>query len=118
MGQTLQKAKRRVEDRFNKFVLKKGKKKDGSTEECSGGCKFLHFLISLLPFYIDFSRRNSMELGESSRESEFVVLKERRLVSTAPVYSGALRLSFLLETCPPGSVPDAHLLASLLDLVR
>ncbi|RZC42316.1 unc-80 -like protein, partial [Asbolus verrucosus] len=73
VGQTLQKAKRRVEDRFNKFVLKKGKKKDGSTEESSGG-------------------------------------------STAPVYSGALRLSFLLETCPPGSVPDAHLLASILDL--
>lgn len=39
VGQTLQKAKRRVEDRFNKFVLKKGKKKDGSLEESSGGCK-------------------------------------------------------------------------------
>ncbi|VEN57169.1 unnamed protein product, partial [Callosobruchus maculatus] len=29
---------------------------------------------------------------------------------------GVSRLSFLLETCPPGSVPDAHLLASTLDL--
>lgn len=63
------------------------------------------------------SRRNSFEMGESSRESEFVVFKERKLVSTGPVYSGMLRLSFLLETCPPGSVPDAHLLASALDLV-
>lgn len=35
---TLQKAKRRVEDRFSKFVLKRGKKKDGSTEESSGAC--------------------------------------------------------------------------------
>ncbi|XP_015837453.1 protein unc-80 homolog isoform X13 [Tribolium castaneum] len=101
VGQTLQKAKRRVEDRFNKYVLKKGKKKDGSTEESSGGYH---------------SRRNSIEMGESSRESEFVVFKERKLVATAPVYQGALRLSFLLETCPPGSVPDAYLLASMLDL--
>lgn len=71
-----------------------------------------------MPTYLtDLSRRNSMEMGESSRESEFVVLKERKLVSTAPLYTGMLRLSFLLETCPPGSVPDAHLLASVLDLV-
>lgn len=52
-----------------------------------------------------------------SRESEFVVLKERRLVTISPVYNGLLRFSFLLETCPPGTVPDAHLLASILDLV-
>lgn len=58
-----------------------------------------------------------MDFGESSRESEFVVLKERKLVSTMPVFKGMLRFSFLLETCPPGSVPDAHLLASVLDLV-
>lgn len=67
--------------------------------------------------FSDLSRRNSVELGESSRESEFVVFKERKLVSTTTVYQGTLRLSFLLETCPPGSVPDAHLLASVLDLV-
>lgn len=53
-----------------------------------------------------------------SRESEFVVLKERKLVAVEPVYKGMLRFSFLLETCQPGSVPDAHLLASVLDLVR
>ncbi|XP_071051603.1 protein unc-80 homolog isoform X3 [Onthophagus taurus] len=101
VGHTLQKAKKRVEDRFNKFVLKKGKKKDGSTDESPGG-------------YL--SRKNSMDMGESSRESEFVILKERKLVSIPPVYNGMQRLSFLLETCSPGSVPDAHLLASVLDL--
>lgn len=68
-------------------------------------------------FFLDLSRKNSVEFGESSRESEFVVFKERKLVSTIPVFKGMLRLSFLLETCPPGSVPDAHLLASILDLV-
>lgn len=37
VGQTIQKAKRRMEDKF-KFVLKKGKKKDGSMEDTGGGC--------------------------------------------------------------------------------
>ncbi|VEN63619.1 unnamed protein product, partial [Callosobruchus maculatus] len=96
----IKKAKRRMEGKF-KFVLKKGKKKDGGTEDSSSA---------------HFSRKNSLDQGETSRESEFVVLKERKLVSTTLVYEGVSRLSFLLETCPPGSVPDAHLLASTLDL--
>lgn len=58
-----------------------------------------------------------MELGEVCRESEFVVLKERRLVPCSAVFNGMLRFSFLLETCQPGAVPDPHLMASLLDLV-
>lgn len=66
---------------------------------------------------LDFSRRNSVELGETCRESEFVVLKERRLVPRTAVLDGMLRFSFLLETCQPGSIPDSHLMASLLDLV-
>ncbi|XP_031332358.1 protein unc-80 homolog isoform X3 [Photinus pyralis] len=101
VSQTFQRAKRRMEDRFSKYVFKKGKKKDGGAEEPAGS-------------YL--SRRNSLELGETSRESEFVVLKERKLVSTLPVLNGILRFSFLLETCPPGSVPDPHLLAAILDL--
>ena len=68
-------------------------------------------------FFVDLSRRNSFELGDHSRESEFVVLKERKLVPIMPVYNGMLRFSFLLETCQPGSVPDPHLLAAVLDLV-
>ncbi|XP_050309913.1 protein unc-80 homolog isoform X2 [Anthonomus grandis grandis] len=101
VGHTLQKAKRRIDDKL-KF-LKKGKKKDGSSEESGGGSKY-------------YSRKNSFELGDNSRESEVVFLKERRLVPTGLVYWGTQRLSFLLETCPPGSVPDAFLLASALDL--
>lgn len=68
-------------------------------------------------FQIDFSRKNSFDFGETSRESDFVVLKERKLVSTTLVHQGLTRFSFLLETCPPGTVPDAHLLAAVLDLV-
>ncbi|KAL1497693.1 hypothetical protein ABEB36_008611 [Hypothenemus hampei] len=101
VSHTLQKAKRRLDDKL-KF-LKKGKKKDGSLEESGGSSKY-------------FSRKNSFDLGENSRECEVVILKERKLISTNLVYSGMQRLSFLLETCPPGSVPDAFLLASALDL--
>ncbi|XP_066154738.1 protein unc-80 homolog isoform X3 [Euwallacea fornicatus] len=103
VGHTLQKAKRRIDDKL-KF-LKKGKKKDGSCEDAGGGSKY-------------FSRKNSFELGENSRESEVVFLKERKLIETGLVYSGMQRFSFLLETCPPGTVPDAFLLASALDLAH
>ncbi|EFN65650.1 Uncharacterized protein KIAA1843 [Camponotus floridanus] len=100
VGLTFLKAKRRMEDQLNKIGFGKSKKKE-SMEETPGSY---------------FSRRNSMELGEACRESEFVVLKERRLVPCSAVFNGMLRFSFLLETCQPGSVPDPHLMASLLDL--
>ncbi|XP_020299995.1 protein unc-80 homolog isoform X4 [Pseudomyrmex gracilis] len=100
VGLTLQKAKRRMEDQLTKIGIGKSKKKE-SMEEAPGSY---------------FSRRNSVELGETCRESEFVVLKERRLVPRTAVFDGMLRFSFLLETCQPGSIPDSHLMASLLDL--
>lgn len=46
MGETIQKAKRRMEDKLNKFGIKKGKKKDKSMDEAPGSCKF-YFLASL-----------------------------------------------------------------------
>lgn len=66
---------------------------------------------------VDLSRRNSLDVGDHSGDSEFVVLKERHLVSTQKLSSGMLRFSFLLETCTPGSIPDPYLLAASLDLV-
>lgn len=59
-----------------------------------------------------------MEARETSRDSEYVVLKERRLVPKTIVLAGIQRFSFLLETCQPGSVPDHHLMAAMLDLVK
>lgn len=41
MGHTLQKAKKRMEDHFNKFGFGKMKKKDGSVEETPGSCKYI-----------------------------------------------------------------------------
>lgn len=64
----------------------------------------------------DFSRRSSFDTAEGPRESEVVVLKERRLIPMDPVREGMARFSFLLETCAPGSIPDPPLIAALLDL--
>jgi len=54
-------------------------------------------------------------IGEGN---EFVVLKERRLVNPIVIKEGLLRLGFLLEITQPGSLPDAHLMAAMLDLVK
>ncbi|XP_071444564.1 protein unc-80 homolog isoform X1 [Hetaerina americana] len=101
MSNTLQKAKKRMEDHLKNIGFGKGKKRDGGIEETTSSY---------------MSRRNSIDFGMHSRDSEFVVLKERKLVPLQPVYNGMLRFSFILETCHPGSVPDSHLLAAVLDL--
>lgn len=101
IGRQFARARRRVERRLNRFGLGKGKKKVGGQEEVSGSY---------------FSHRSSIDLGDGPRESEVVVLKERRLIPTEPVREGMLRFSFLLETCSPGSVPDPQLIGAILDL--
>lgn len=130
IGKSLQRAKRRVERRLGRFG--KGKKKASGSEEAVGSCKWeilwnsnwksfgieirIIFKCGVYP-YSDFSRRSSYDVGDGCRESEVVMLKERRLVPIEPVREGMLRFSFLLETCTPGSVPDPQLVAAVLDLV-
>ncbi|XP_050101355.1 protein unc-80 homolog isoform X2 [Anopheles aquasalis] len=101
IGRSIQKAKRRVERRLNRLGIGKGKKKAGGTEDTTGGY---------------FSRRSSLDISDGPRESEVVVLKERRLIPTLPVREGMARLALLLEVCAPGSVPDPALVTALLDL--
>ncbi|XP_058813943.1 protein unc-80 homolog isoform X3 [Topomyia yanbarensis] len=101
IGRSIQRARRRVERRLGRFGIGKGKKKMGGTEDVSGSY---------------FSRRSSFDTAEGPRESEVVVLKERRLIPIDPVREGMARFSFLLETCAPGSIPDPPLIAALLDL--
>ena len=98
----VQKAKRRVEERLKRMKIKK----DSTNEETTTG---------------GLSRRGSFEnlnndhvAGESN---EFVVLRERRLVNRKIVREGLYRFGFLLEITMPGTLPDAHLMAALLDLV-
>lgn len=101
VGRSIQRAKRRVERRLGRFGgIVKGKKKVGGTEETA-----------------DFSRRSSSDMCDGPRESEVVVLKERKLIPLEPVRGGMLRLSFILDTCAPGSFPDPQLVAAVLDLV-
>lgn len=101
IGRSIQRAKRRVERRLNRFGgIVKGKKKSGGIEETT-----------------DFSRRSSSDMCDGPRESEVVVLKERKLIPCDPVRTGMMRLSFLLENVAPGSFPDPQLIAAVLDLV-
>ncbi|XP_067617924.1 protein unc-80 homolog isoform X6 [Eurosta solidaginis] len=100
IGRSIQRAKRRVERRLNRFGgIVKGKKKAGGIEETA-----------------DYSRRSSSDMCDGPRESEVVVLKERKLIPLEPVRRGMFRFSFLLETCAPGSFPDPQLIAAVLDL--
>ena len=60
-----------------------------------------------------------MEIDPNGRGEMFVVIpRERKMVSAPAIYDGMLRLSFLLEACQPGTIPDANLIAAVLDLVR
>ncbi|XP_038122393.1 protein unc-80 homolog isoform X5 [Culex quinquefasciatus] len=101
IGRSIQRARRRVERRLGRFGIGKGKKKMDGKEDVSGSY---------------FSRRSSFDTAEGPRESEVVVLKERRLIPITPLREGMARFSFLLETCAPGSIPDPPLIAALLDL--
>jgi hypothetical protein len=68
-------------------------------------------------FSKDPSRRNSPEMDGNGREMFVVIPRERKMVSGPAIYDGMLRLSFLLEACQPGTIPDANLIAAVLDLV-
>lgn len=66
---------------------------------------------------LDPSRRNSLEMDGNGREMFVVIPRERKMVSAPAIYDGMLRLNFLLEACQPGTIPDANLIAAVLDLV-
>ena len=66
---------------------------------------------------IDGSKKES-EGGSNLNTGEVLVVKEKKLVNAFLVKSGMLRFNFMLECCQPGSLPDPHLIAALLDLVN
>lgn len=67
--------------------------------------------------FLDLSRRDSLEDGDHPHQSEFVVLKERKLVQIKQLRAGIQRFSVMMEMCGPGSVPDANLMSAAFDLV-
>lgn len=127
IGRSLQRVRKRVERRLGRIGLGKGKKVVGGTEEATGSCKLYsnRYLFKYFPsnecvffyYFLGLSRRSSFDYGEGSKESEIVVLKERRLIPLKPVKEGMQRFNFLLEVCVPGTVPDAQLIGAILDLV-
>ncbi|RXG52303.1 hypothetical protein Avbf_16126 [Armadillidium vulgare] len=58
---------------------------------------------------MDLSRRNSEDLEGSLREASVVLLRERKILA-------CYDLLFFLDTCQPGSVPDAQLAGAIIDL--
>lgn len=47
MSQTFKKTKKRMGHHLNKYVFRKGRKKDKSTEDSQGSCKFVTLLCIL-----------------------------------------------------------------------
>lgn len=68
-------------------------------------------------FFSDLSRRDSLDDGDHPHQSEFVVLKERKLVQIKQLRAGIQRFSIMMEMCGPGSVPDANFISAAFDLV-
>ena len=64
----------------------------------------------------DGNRRGSLD-PSAMLGPELIIVREKRLVNSYAVKSGMLRFNFMLDCCQPGSIPDPHLLAALLDLV-
>jgi len=48
---------------------------------------------------------------------ETPIVREKKLVNSYIVKCGMLRFNFMLDCCNPGTLPDANLIAALLDLV-
>ena len=67
-------------------------------------------------FITESKRKRSLDVA-SIFGHEVIMIREKKLVNLYAVKSGMLRFNFLLDCCQPGSLPDAHLIAALLDLV-
>lgn len=79
--------------------------------------KLLTLTKIMIYTFLDLSQRDSLEDGDHPHQSEFVVLKERKLVQIKQLRAGIQRFSIMMEMCGPGSVPDANLISAAFDLV-
>lgn len=92
------KAKKRM-DQF-KNVFGKNKLKQSSFEETP-----------------DLSRKNSLEFERTNVDGhESITIRMSKTVPLQILKDGMLKLQFLLESCTPGTIPDAQLVAAMLDL--
>jgi Protein UNC80 len=79
-------------------------------------CLRLALCLKVEAFYRG-THDNSISSGQSTGTKESNLVQEKKLINSYVVKSGMLRFNFMLDCCNPGSLPDAHLVAALLDLV-
>ncbi|XP_065573108.1 protein unc-80 homolog isoform X4 [Artemia franciscana] len=96
---SLQKARQRVEMHLAKIKLNRLRKNDGT--------KFA------TP---DPSRRNSIDMESLQQDAELENSLPRKIVSKELLIEGMMRLEFLLSSTAPGSIPEPHVIAAVLEL--
>lgn len=75
--------------------------------------------------YLDIQNAEKMPYNQTSKhpneqisgkEMDIISLKEGKFLTLSVLKNGVLKFSFLLESCPPGSLPDPGLIAAVLSL--
>lgn len=70
---------------------------------------------------VNFRRKDQDHLADTPEAAQeidiFVQEVEKRPVDVPALRSGMVRLRFFFNALQPGSVPDPHIVASMLDLV-
>lgn len=64
----------------------------------------------------DLSRKNSLEYEKFNSECQELMYKQSKNVPLQILKDGMLKFQFLLDACTPGTIPDAQLVAAMLDL--
>ena len=142
-GRSMHKARKAVEDQFLKIHLMS--KRPGGPRLAANGSAAEENQATGAPGVSsqpqgtqpELSRKNSLnyldmqniernfyhqQLGSSNKpdvvhkELDMISLKEGKLLTLTVLKNGVLKFSFLLESCPPGSLPDATLIAAVLSL--
>ena len=67
--------------------------------------------------FTDSLKRDVIDPLATLNPGESTSTIEKIFVNCHSVKVGMLRFSFMLESCQPGSLPDPHLIAALLQLV-
>ena len=63
----------------------------------------------------DLSRKNSLDFDRNYEHPE-ITIKISKTIPLQILKDGMLKFQFLLESCSPGTIPDAQLVAAMLDL--
>ena len=65
----------------------------------------------------DFITETSDDQNTLTKDDELIFYKATKIVPRVDLKLGMARLTFLLDSCCPGSIPDPLLLAAIIDMV-